>query len=109
MHTVADDYRKLSTQEKKMLGTALGKLSSENLYRALEIVAETNSMFQPGADEVDLDLDAQVSTVNRYLDNVYCPLLSNEECNVPLLNTFLISLYYWLIFIGSHNFGRSHM
>lgn len=56
---VIQNCRKLSTQEKKMLGTALGKLSSENLYRALEIVAETNSMFQPGADEVDLDLDAQ--------------------------------------------------
>lgn len=56
---VIQKCRKLSTQEKKMLGTALGKLSSENLYRALEIVAESNPTFQPTADEVDLDLDAQ--------------------------------------------------
>ncbi|KAL2334171.1 hypothetical protein Fmac_015384 [Flemingia macrophylla] len=56
---VIQKCRKLSTQEKKMLGTALGKLSSENLYRALDIVAESNPIFQPAADEVDLDLDAQ--------------------------------------------------
>ncbi|TKY58508.1 Transcription factor GTE1 [Spatholobus suberectus] len=56
---VIQNCRKLSTQEKKILGTGLGKLSSENLYRALEIVAETNPIFQPAADEVDLDLDAQ--------------------------------------------------
>ncbi|KAK7360780.1 hypothetical protein VNO77_02793 [Canavalia gladiata] len=56
---VIQKCRKLSTQEKKMLGTALTRLSAENLYRALEIVAETNPSFQPSADEVDLDLDAQ--------------------------------------------------
>lgn len=55
--------RKLTTQEKKMLGVTLGKLSLENLYRALDVVAETNPIFQPSGDEVDLDLDAQVNTV----------------------------------------------
>ncbi|KAK7386606.1 hypothetical protein VNO78_26940 [Psophocarpus tetragonolobus] len=57
--TVIKKCRKLSTQEKKMLGAALGKLSTENLYRALDIVAETNPIFQPSTNEVDLDLDAQ--------------------------------------------------
>ncbi|KAL9327242.1 hypothetical protein ACSQ67_007887 [Phaseolus vulgaris] len=56
---VVQKCRKLSTQEKKMLGVTLGKLTLENLYRALDVVAETNPIFQPTADEVDLDLDAQ--------------------------------------------------
>ncbi|XP_047172552.1 transcription factor GTE1-like isoform X3 [Vigna umbellata] len=56
---VIQKCRKLSTQEKKMLGVTLGKLSLENLYRALDVVAETNPIFQPTGDEVDLDLDAQ--------------------------------------------------
>ncbi|XP_016203065.1 transcription factor GTE6 [Arachis ipaensis] len=51
--------RKLSTHEKKLLGTALTKLSPENLNRALEIVAENNPNFQSSAEEVDLDIDAQ--------------------------------------------------
>lgn len=57
---VIQQCRKLSTQEKKMLMSALGKLSLENLYRALDIIAETNPMFQPSSTEdVVLDLDAQ--------------------------------------------------
>lgn len=48
-----------------MLGVTLGKLSLENLYRALDVVAETNPIFQPTGDEVDLDLDAQVNTIIR--------------------------------------------
>ncbi|QCD81421.1 hypothetical protein DEO72_LG2g1746 [Vigna unguiculata] len=56
---VIQKCRKLTTQEKKMLGVTLGKLSLENLYRALDVVAETNPIFQPSGDEVDLDLDAQ--------------------------------------------------
>ncbi|XP_004509611.1 transcription factor GTE1-like isoform X2 [Cicer arietinum] len=57
---VIQNCRKLSTGEKRILGTALTKLSPENLNRALEIVAENNSSFHPTGDEVDLDIDAQV-------------------------------------------------
>ncbi|MED6119132.1 Transcription factor GTE1 [Stylosanthes scabra] len=56
---VIQKCRKLSTHEKKLLGTALTKLSPENLSRALEIVAENNPNFQSSAEEVDLDIDAQ--------------------------------------------------
>jgi hypothetical protein len=50
----------MSTEKKKNLGTALTQLSPEDLSRALEIVAETNPGFQATAQEVDLDIDAQV-------------------------------------------------
>lgn len=50
----------MSTPEKKELGRALTKLSAKDLKKALEIVAEGNPNFQAIAEEVDLDLDAQV-------------------------------------------------
>ncbi|KAI4297661.1 hypothetical protein L6164_037543 [Bauhinia variegata] len=58
-NTVIQKCRKLSTEEKKVLGTALARLSPENLSRALEIVADGNPIFQATAREVDLDIDAQ--------------------------------------------------
>lgn len=39
---------------------ALSKLSPEDLNKAIEIVAKNNPTFEASADEVDLDLDAQV-------------------------------------------------
>ncbi|XP_061345879.1 transcription factor GTE1-like isoform X2 [Gastrolobium bilobum] len=56
---VIEKYRKLSTQEKIMLATDIARLSPENINRALQIVAEDNPTFQPNAEEVDLDIDAQ--------------------------------------------------
>ncbi|OMO68917.1 hypothetical protein CCACVL1_19766 [Corchorus capsularis] len=56
---VIQKCRKMSTEEKKKLGTALTRLSPEDLSKALEIVAEHNPGFQPTAQEVDLDIDAQ--------------------------------------------------
>lgn len=50
----------MSTEEKRKLGTALTRLSPEDLSKALEIVAENNPSFQATAQEVDLDIDAQV-------------------------------------------------
>lgn len=50
----------MSTEEKRNLGIALTKLSPDDLRRALDIVAQTNPSFQANADEVDLDIDAQV-------------------------------------------------
>lgn len=52
----------MSTEEKRNLGIALTKLSPDDLRRALDIVAQTNPNFQANADEVDLDIDAQVVT-----------------------------------------------
>lgn len=54
-------FRKISTEEKRKLGVALTKLSPEDLSKALEIVAENNPSFQATAEEVDLDIDAQVA------------------------------------------------
>ncbi|PQQ16539.1 transcription factor GTE6-like [Prunus yedoensis var. nudiflora] len=52
--------RKISTEEKRKLGVALTRLSPEDLSKALDIVAQNNPGFQATADEVDLDIDAQV-------------------------------------------------
>lgn len=51
----------MSTEEKRRLGTALTQLSPEDLNKALLIVAQNNPSFQATAEEVDLDMDAQVS------------------------------------------------
>ncbi|GLU08576.1 hypothetical protein SLE2022_254820 [Rubroshorea leprosula] len=57
--TIVQQCRKMSTEEKKKLGTAIPRLSPEDLSEALEIVAENNPGFLPTAQEVDLDIDAQ--------------------------------------------------
>ncbi|XP_021723253.1 transcription factor GTE1-like [Chenopodium quinoa] len=51
--------RKMSTEEKRLLGTALTRLSTDDLSRALEIVSQSNPGFLANAEEVDLDIDAQ--------------------------------------------------
>lgn len=56
---VVRNSRKISTEEKKKLGTALTQLSHQDLIRALEIVAEHNPSFQATAQEVNLDMDTQ--------------------------------------------------
>ncbi|KAM4087991.1 hypothetical protein ACB094_07G037400 [Castanea mollissima] len=56
---VVQKCRKISSEEKRSLGTALTHLTPEDLSKALEIVAETNPSFQATAQEVDLDIDAQ--------------------------------------------------
>ncbi|KAF2295834.1 hypothetical protein GH714_034419 [Hevea brasiliensis] len=57
---VVQKCRKMSTEEKRKLGAALSRLSPEDLTKALEIVAQNNPGFQAMAEEVDLDIDAQV-------------------------------------------------
>lgn len=51
--------RKISIEEKRNLGVALTKLSPDDLSKALEIVAQNNSLFPASAEEVELDIDAQ--------------------------------------------------
>jgi len=50
----------MSTEEKRKLGDGLTRLSPDDLSKALEIVAQSNPSFQATAEEVDLDMDAQV-------------------------------------------------
>ncbi|XP_060957629.1 transcription factor GTE1 isoform X1 [Cannabis sativa] len=57
---VVQKCRRMSTEEKRKLGSALTRLSPEDISKALEIVAENNPSFQATAQEVDLDIDAQV-------------------------------------------------
>ncbi|XP_056845973.1 transcription factor GTE1 isoform X1 [Raphanus sativus] len=56
---ITEMNRKLSTQEKKGLSAALGRLSPEDLSKALKMVSEGNPQFPAGAPEVELDIDLQ--------------------------------------------------
>ncbi|KAI5332421.1 PREDICTED: mRNAion factor [Prunus dulcis] len=56
---VVQKCRKMSSGDKRKLGTALTHLSPDDLSKALEIVAQNNPSFQASAQEVDLDIDAQ--------------------------------------------------
>jgi len=72
----------MSTEEKRNLGIALTKLSPDDLRRALDIVAQTNPSFQANADEVDLDIDAQV--IRIYFIHSKCR--NTNRIVVPWLN-----------------------
>ncbi|KAJ4965512.1 hypothetical protein NE237_017361 [Protea cynaroides] len=56
---VIQKCRKMSTEEKKKLGSGLSRLDPEDLNKALEIIAKKNPNFQATAEEVELDMDAQ--------------------------------------------------
>ncbi|XP_057478221.1 transcription factor GTE6-like isoform X1 [Actinidia eriantha] len=56
---VLQKCRRMTTEEKKRLGTALTRLSADDLNKALLIVAQNNPNFQVTAEVVDLDMDAQ--------------------------------------------------
>lgn len=60
----------MTTEEKRRLGTALTRLSPDDLQKALLIVAENNPGFQATAEEVDLDIDAQVLSTFLILSNM---------------------------------------
>lgn len=55
---VVQKCRKISVEEKRKLGAALTKLTTEDLSKALEIVVQNNPSFPATATEVDLDMDA---------------------------------------------------
>lgn len=59
----------MSTEEKRKLGTSFTRLSPDDLSKALKIVAENNPSFQANAEEVDLDMDAQVI---KYIFHLNC-------------------------------------
>lgn len=54
--------RRISSEEKRRLGTALTHLCPDDLNKALLIVAQNNPNFQATTEEVDLDIDAQSET-----------------------------------------------
>ncbi|KAL5569270.1 hypothetical protein UlMin_025845 [Ulmus minor] len=59
---VVQKCRKISIEEKRKLGAALSRLSTEDLSKALAIVAQNNPGFQATGEEVDLDITAQSDT-----------------------------------------------
>jgi hypothetical protein len=74
----------MSTEEKRNLGAALTRLSADDLRGALEIVAQTNPNFQANADEVDLDMDAQV----RYILHSKC-----HNTNKPVVTWIVLLMF----------------
>ncbi|XP_051114291.1 transcription factor GTE6-like [Andrographis paniculata] len=57
--SVLQKCRKISTEEKKQLGSAITKLSPEDINKALDIIAQANPTFQAADDTVEVDIDAQ--------------------------------------------------
>jgi hypothetical protein len=57
----------MTTDEKRKLGAGLCHLSPEDLSKALELVAQDNPSFQTSAEEVELDMDAQVKLLSTPL------------------------------------------
>ena len=57
---IYDVYRRMSTEEKKKLSTALTSLSPEDLDNALLIVSHDYPNFHATSREVDLDIDSLV-------------------------------------------------
>ncbi|CAH9121849.1 unnamed protein product [Cuscuta epithymum] len=56
---VLQKCRKITVEEKKRLGEALTKLSSEDLNKALLIVAQNDPSFSIADEEVELDISTQ--------------------------------------------------
>ncbi|OVA08687.1 Bromodomain [Macleaya cordata] len=65
---VVQKCSKMSAEEKRKLGFDLSRLSPEDLNKALEMIAQKNQNFQATAEEVDIDMDAQVS-INQAVSN----------------------------------------
>ncbi|XP_020581613.1 transcription factor GTE1-like isoform X1 [Phalaenopsis equestris] len=59
---VVKKSRKWSTEEKRKLGAGLSTLSTEDLNKALEIIAQSNPDFQTAGEVVEFDMDAQSET-----------------------------------------------
>lgn len=77
--------RKFSSNLKRKLGTALTRLSPDNLTKALEIVAQSNSSLYPSVEEVDIDMGAQSeSTLWRLKFFVKDALESEDDKNANM-------------------------
>ena len=54
-------FRKMTTEEKKRLGSAITRLSPEDINKAVDIIAQNDPTFQAAGETVEVDIDAQVS------------------------------------------------
>lgn len=64
--------RIMTIEEKRQLGHSLGRLPADNLQRVIQIIAQKNPGFNATADEVEVDIDAQVLLLP--LSNAFCRL-----------------------------------
>lgn len=51
----------MTTEEKKRLGSAITRLSPEDINKAVDIIAQNDPTFQAAGETVEVDIDAQVS------------------------------------------------
>lgn len=56
---VLQKCRKMTTEEKKRLGSSITRLSPEDINKALEIIAQDDPTFQTTGETVEVDIDAQ--------------------------------------------------
>lgn len=91
--------RKLSTQEKKGLSAALGRLSPEDLSKALKMVSESNPSFPAGAPEVELDIDVQVNTKTFLISLWVCIRISGFNCFLSVWEQTDVTLWRLKVFV----------
>ncbi|CAA3009198.1 Hypothetical predicted protein [Olea europaea subsp. europaea] len=59
---VLQNCRKMSTEEKRRLSSAIAKLCPEDIDKAVEIVAQRNPDFQAAREDVEINMDAQTES-----------------------------------------------
>ncbi|XP_042063335.1 transcription factor GTE6-like isoform X2 [Salvia splendens] len=57
--SVLQKCRKMTTEEKKRLGSAITRLSPEDINKAVDIIAQNDPTFQAAGETVEVDIDAQ--------------------------------------------------
>lgn len=67
----------MSKEEKRQLGQSLGRLPPEKLSKAIQIIAQENPSLNAFADQVEIDIEAQVS-FHFHLNSLWTILLFEE-------------------------------
>ncbi|KAL1562143.1 transcription factor GTE6-like isoform X1 [Salvia divinorum] len=57
--SVLQKCRKMTTEEKKRLGSAITRLSPEDINKAVDIIAQNDPTFHAAGETVEVDIDAQ--------------------------------------------------
>lgn len=94
--------RKFSSKEKMKLGTALTRLSPDNLTKVLEIVAQGNPSFDLSTEEVDLDIGAQVIMNNLDLPFFFILSFVEEKHKACLVLAFKLNIFGLLSYETLH-------
>ncbi|CAI9762736.1 unnamed protein product [Fraxinus pennsylvanica] len=56
---VLQNCRRMSTEEKRRLSSAIAKLSPNDIDKAVEIIAQSNPDFQAAREDVEINIDVQ--------------------------------------------------